>query len=188
MPVNIAAKRFAKAQKRKAAVAEKRKAEVLGGTLAGRVRQAAALPIQYCVISRFDPKVGMGAMMVARGMTQYSVTAAVFLIDALGYGVKNVFLRDAGVHELDRLLEGLSTISPLVAIDPGEARFILHELVRRAQKFGVRPHPDYEKIEPIFGSVQATPPENVPTLEGEVDPTAEKEVASLLEVAREAAE
>jgi hypothetical protein len=188
MPINIAAKRFAKAQKRKAAVATKRKAEVMGGTLAGRVRQARALPIQYCMINKFNPEIGMGALLVARGMTKYSVTAAVFLIDAHGHGVKDVFVREAGGDELDMLLDGLSAIMPAVDIEPGEARFLLHEFVRRARVIGLRPHPDYEKIEPIFGSVKATPPVDVPTIEGVADSAPDEDITSLPAVAREAAE
>src|SRR6202030_3009628 len=51
MATNIAARRAAKASRRKAVVAEKRRAEALETTLPARVRRAADLPIQHCLLS-----------------------------------------------------------------------------------------------------------------------------------------
>lgn len=49
MGTNIAARRAAKANRRKAIVAEKRKAEMFAGALTERIRRAAIAPIRHCL-------------------------------------------------------------------------------------------------------------------------------------------
>jgi hypothetical protein len=51
MAPNIAQKRAAKANRRKAMVAEKRKSELVSSSLAGQVARATPLPIQHCLLS-----------------------------------------------------------------------------------------------------------------------------------------
>lgn len=69
MAINIGARRAAKAQRRKAVVAEKRKAETQAGSLAGQVRLTLANPIQHCLLSDSLFESGMGMLVVARGAT-----------------------------------------------------------------------------------------------------------------------
>ncbi len=72
MAINLAARRGEKNQRRKAAVAQKRKAELEAGTIAGRVRLAQTFPIQHCLLTRATFEVGMGTLVVARGATPCS--------------------------------------------------------------------------------------------------------------------
>jgi hypothetical protein len=67
MAINLAARRGAKNQKRKAVVARKRKEEMEAGTLSGRVRLALSDPIQLCLLSQGLFEVGVGTLIVARG-------------------------------------------------------------------------------------------------------------------------
>jgi hypothetical protein len=78
MPINIGARRFAKAQRRKVAVAQKRKAELEAGTTSGQIRLALTHPIQHCMISEGLFEMGMGVLMLSRGPTRYDVIAASF--------------------------------------------------------------------------------------------------------------
>jgi hypothetical protein len=156
MPVNIAARRGAKNQRRKAVVAEKRKAELALSGIAGQVRQAQTEPIQHCLISDTIFEVGMGMVVLARGATPYSLTMATFLLDTLGLGVKDVFLRSLSDRAFAAHMEYASFGAPMAPIEPHHARKLLHDLVAWARTHGVAPHRDYAKIEPLFGAVDAT--------------------------------
>jgi len=63
---NLAVRRAAKANRRKAIVAQKRKAEAVGGTLAGQVARVTALPIRHCLCTENLFGIGMGTVVLAR--------------------------------------------------------------------------------------------------------------------------
>ncbi len=156
MAKNVAARRAAKAQRRKVIVAQKRHVESLAKSVSGQVRAAAAEPIQHCLISEALFKTGMGMLVVARGPSPSGVTAGVFLLDTFALGAKDVFLRSFGGFEFDEFVEQMSRATPMVPVDPSRARKLLRDLVAWSRDFGVNPHPDYAKIEAIFGSVDPT--------------------------------
>jgi hypothetical protein len=60
MATNMALKRAAKANRRKAVVAEKRKLELCNDTLTARVLRAAHAPIRHCLVPEtlFDAGIG----------------------------------------------------------------------------------------------------------------------------------
>jgi hypothetical protein len=155
MAINLAARRGAKNQRRKAVVVQKRKAELEAGTIAGRVRLALAYPIQHCLLTRGLFEVGMGTLIVARGATPYSLTMAGFLLDTFALGVKDSFLISISGQELGNYLDSISDVAPAEPVDPGYARKLLDDLVSWARTVGFAPHRDYLKLEPIFGSVAA---------------------------------
>jgi hypothetical protein len=153
MPVNIAAKRGAKNQRRNAVVAQKRRAEIEAGTTAGRVRLALADPIQHCLLTQGLFEVGVGTLIVARGATPYQLTMAGFLLDTYALGVKDAFLSSITDQELADYKDRISDVAPLAPVDPSYARKLLHDLVIWARATGFPPHRDYPKLEPIFGTV-----------------------------------
>jgi len=156
MAINLAARRGAKNLRRKAAVAQKRKAEMEAGTIAGRVRLALADPIQYCLLSQGLFDAGVGTLIVARGATPYGLTLAGFLLDIYALGVKDAFLTSMSGKELSNYLDHLGDVAPAAPVDPSYARKLLHDLVVWARIVGFAPHRDYPKLEPIFGAVAAT--------------------------------
>lgn len=155
MPINIAARRGAKNQRRKVVVAQKRKAEMEAGTLAGRVRLALANPIQFCRLSREPFESGLGTLIVARGATPHDLALTGFLLDTFALGVKDTYFRSITGHELANYLDSVSEVTPMEPVNPAYARGLLHSLVNWARRHGVSPHRDYPKLEPIFGSVIA---------------------------------
>ena len=155
MAINIGARRFAKAQKRKAAVAEKRKAELQAGSLSGQVRSAAADPIQHCSLSEALLDTGMGMLVVARGATPYHVTMTVFLLDTFALGVKDAYLRSLSGRQFADTMDRMAGITPMRPVEPSYARKLMHDLVTWSRGLGVAPHRDYAKCEPIFGTVDA---------------------------------
>ena len=155
MPVNIAARRGAKNQRRKAVVARKRKAEMQTSGLSGQARLAQGEPIQHCLVSRKLFEVGMGMVVLARGATPYGLIMATFLLDTFGLGVKDVFIRSLSSREFAEHVDYMSMNSPMEPADPAYARKLLHDLVAWSRSLGYAPHRDYAKIEPIFGTVDA---------------------------------
>ena len=153
MPINIAARRGAKNQRRKAVVAQKRRAEIDAGTTAGWVRLALADPIQHCLLSQGLFEVGVGTLIVARGATPYRLTMAGFLLDTYALGVKDAFLSSLSGQELADHLDQISHVAPVAPVDPSYARKLLHDLVVWARISGFPPHRGYPKLEPIFGNV-----------------------------------
>ncbi len=155
MPINIAARRGAKAQKRKAAVAEKRKAETLASSLAGRVRLAAHNPIRHCLITGGASQSGLGMVVLARGTTSYQVDVATFLIDPFARGIRDVIYRSMNKAQFDEHMEVLSGLEAITESKPADARKLLHDLAAWSAAEGFAPHPNYRKVEPLFGSVDA---------------------------------
>src|ERR1700722_4522743 len=104
MAINLAARRGARNQKRKVAVALKRKQEMEAGTLSGRVRLALSDPIQHCLLSEGLFEAGVGTLIVARGATPYNLTMAGFLLDPHALGVKDAFLSSISGRQLAEYL------------------------------------------------------------------------------------
>jgi hypothetical protein len=89
MPTNIALKRARKAQRRKQVVAQKRRAEVLEASLPARVLRAAHAPVQHCFLTESVFDIGMGTLVVARGVTPHHISLSSFLIDVFCVGIKD---------------------------------------------------------------------------------------------------
>ena len=156
MAVNTAARRFAKAQRRKAVVAEKRKAEILANSTAGQIQRSLAYPIQHCLLSDGLFDCGMGMLVVTRGAAPSDLVMATFLLDTYRLGVKDVFFRATSGSELALYLEWNSPALSMVPVDPCYARKLLRDLVAWSGTLGITPHRDYAKIEAIFGTVKAS--------------------------------
>ena len=152
MAQNIAVRRAAKAQRRKTIVAQKRKSDIETGSTAGQIRLAVATPIQHCLLSSGLFGTGMGSLVLARGATPYNVTTAVFLLDTLALGIKDVFIRPLGDREFAGYVDRMSILTPMVPVEPSYARKLLHDLEAWARTIGVAPHRDYAGIERLFGT------------------------------------
>ena len=149
----MAARRAAKANRRKAIVAQKRKAEAVNGTLAGQVARAVALPIRQCLCTKNMFEVGMGSLILARGSTVGPVVVGAFLLDSFALGVKDVMLQTMEGAELTAYLDMVSDATPVVPVDPSYARKLLHDLVQWSCALGFRPHRDFAAVERLFGTV-----------------------------------
>jgi hypothetical protein len=156
MAQNIAARRAAKAQRRKAIVAEKRKVETEANSTAGQARLASTAPFQHCLLSEGLFGTGMGILVLTRGATPYDVTMATFLLDTFALGVKDVYLRPLGGRELSEYIDQISFTTPMAPVEPAYARKLLHDLTAWAQSHGFSPHRDYAKVERIFGATDTT--------------------------------
>jgi hypothetical protein len=155
MATNMAVKRFKKAQRRKQVVAEKRRAEALDSGLPARVLRAAQAPIQQCLLSEATFEIGMGTLVLARGITPHHVAMSSFLIDVFSLGIKDVMFKSVDGEVLETYMDAMGHGSPLVSVDPSYARKLLRDLAAWAQSIGFAPHRDFAAVERIFGDVSA---------------------------------
>jgi hypothetical protein len=154
MAANVALKRAAKASRRKAIVAEKRKAESLRNSSLAQVLRAAQTPIRHCVVSDDLFRAGMGIVMLTRG-TSFDLAVGGFLVDMLHRGVKDAFFQRASADAVEDRLARMGASSPAMAVDPSYARKLLRDAAAWAQSHGVAPHRDYAMVERLFGDVSA---------------------------------
>jgi hypothetical protein len=155
MATNMALKRARKAQRRKQMVVQKRRAEILEASLPARVLRAAQAPIQHCLLTEDLFEMGMGTLILARGVTTHHLAVASFLLDVFCLGVKDVAFDSLESDEFAMYVEVTDVGSPLVSIQPSDARKLLHDLGAWSQSIGFPPHRDFAAVERIFGDVSA---------------------------------
>jgi hypothetical protein len=157
---NLAARRGAKANRRKAIVVQKRKAEAVEATPGGQAARAATLPIRYCLLNENLFDVGIGTMILVRGSTVGPVVVGAFLLDSYCRGVKDVVFRTMEGNQLDSYLDMVDEAMPLVPVDPSFARKLLRDLVQWSASLGFLPPRDFTAVERLFGDVD---PQNCET-------------------------
>ena len=155
MAKNPAARKHEKELRRRAALAERRKTEALTNSLSARVARAAQMPVQHCLISGNLEAMGMGYLVLARGTSKRDVMLATFLLDPYCLGAKNGFARELIGPEVDHYLDKLDASTPMVPIEPAEARKYLRDLIEWSRGLGFEPHKDAVRAEPLFGDIDA---------------------------------
>lgn len=155
MASNQAARRAAKANRRKAIVAQKRRAESQAGSLAARAAAAAAMPIRACLINEGWQKTGMASVYLVRGASAQHVTVGMFLLDASCLGIKDVGFDSFHGDEFDAFLTAVEVAMPFAEVDPCYARKLIRDLAAWARSLGFAPHRDFAAVEKMFGDVRA---------------------------------
>jgi hypothetical protein len=153
MATNIALKRARKAQRRKQVVTQKRRADVLETSLPARVLRAAHAPIQHCFLTEAVFDLGMGALVLARGATPHHLALSSFMVDVFCLGIKDVMFESVESEVFEMFMEATDAGSPLVPVDPSDARKLLRDLAAWSQSIGFAPHRDFAAVERIFGDV-----------------------------------
>ena len=152
---NMAQKRAAKANRRKTIVAQKRKVEVLEGSLGERVARAAIAPIRYCLVADTIFSQGVGTVVLVRGAAGATLSMASFLVDAWCLGIKDAYFRSVSAEEFEMLLRRMKRSSRWHPSDPSYARKLLREAAAWAATLGFAPHRDFAAAERLFGDVDA---------------------------------
>ena len=153
MATNIALKRARKAQRRKQVVTQKRRADVLETSLPAHVLRAAHAPIQHCFLTEAVFDLGMGTLVLARGATPHHLALSSFLVDVFCLGIKDVMFESVESEVFEMFMEATDAGSPLVPVDPSDARKLLRDLAAWSQSIGFAPHRDFAAVERIFGDV-----------------------------------
>jgi hypothetical protein len=155
MPANLAQRRAKKAARRKAALRERRKHEADGASLPERIRRAAGTPIQQCLLQEELFETGMGILVLARGVSTIRVAMGCFLLDVYCLGIKDVMFRSLNASEFQYFIATMKATSPLVNINPSDARKLLRDLALWAESIGFSPHREFAAVEPLFGDVRS---------------------------------
>lgn len=144
-----------KASRRKAVVAEKRKADmvVIGGRETHQILAAARSPIKTCVVADQLFTAGIGWVVLARSLPSGLVGASFFLVDVWCLGVKDAFFRVVPQEKFEQQMNASSREQPVVDIYPSVARKLLHDAVAYAASFGLAPSEDFAEVEAIFGDI-----------------------------------
>jgi len=127
-------------------------------SLTGKMTAAANYPIHGCYISAacLDGR-GMGPVMFVREKSPGQFVLAVFLIDSFCLGVKNAMAAYRSRSELTQVLEQMQEHGTFETVTPGVARGYIEAAIAYAASLGFKPHDDYRKIEPIWGTVEPEP-------------------------------
>lgn len=144
----------AKAARRKAVVTEKKKAELLGGSVTSQIRVAAKGPIARCTMPSNLFDVGIGVVIVARKLPSGLLGCAFFLLDVFCLGVKEAFYREVAAHELKSHMEQQYTEGSK-DIDPACARKLIRDAAAYAASLGLPAAKDTPAVEAIFSDVDA---------------------------------
>ena len=146
-----------KKARRKALIAEKRKAESssTADRLIERIRRAATAPLDRCFVTENLFEKGIGQVMVTRLLRSGHLACAFFLVDSFCLGVKDAFYRELTRDEFARAYEELSDIQKFTSIAPEKARALINQAVAYARAIGFSPAGDFAIVEQIFGGVQA---------------------------------
>lgn len=150
MAANIAQRRSRKAARRKAVVAEKRKAEAMDTSVAARIRHAVAGPIDHCKLHADLFESGMGVLTMVRGAPGETLLCA-FWLDVYCLGIKDIQVRPVTMSEAALFLGMLNEAAPLKEVDPACARKLLRDLAAWAEPIGFSPPRDFAAAERIFG-------------------------------------
>jgi hypothetical protein len=155
MASNIAARRAAKAIRRKAVLADRRKADPQAGPLAVRVNRVAGTPIRDCLISDGWAESGMATLTLTRGLGSGPLVMGSFLLDMFCLGIKDVLFRSIDGHEFNVLRKTMDRAAPLSPVAPAYGRKLLRDLAAWATSIGFPPHRDFATVERLFGTVDA---------------------------------
>jgi hypothetical protein len=144
-----------KASRRKAIVAEKRKADAatMSEHDARQIGDASLAPVGTCVMSErlFDD--GIGWVVLARTLPSGQVGASFFLVDAWCLGVKDAFFRVMSRRMFEERMGESRQERALVKVDPSVARKLLHDAAAFAGSFGLAPSTDFAEAEALFGDI-----------------------------------
>jgi hypothetical protein len=96
-----------------------------------------------------------GTLVLARGASPYRIAFSSFLIDVFCLGIKNVMFESVEGEIFDTYMNVMDAASPMVPVDPTDARKLLRDLAAWSQSIGFAPHRDFAAVERIFGDVSA---------------------------------
>ncbi|EMI45405.1 hypothetical protein [Rhodopirellula sp. SWK7] len=148
----LARKKAKDRQKKQQLVREKQRL----ASLSGKMSAAAAGKVLKSMVGNADQ--GLATVMIARQAPEGQVAVGVFLVDIFCLGVKNAVGVYYSPGQFSEMSSSLIEKHSLEDVSPGRARGVVEASVEYARTSGLSPHPDYRKVQLIWGDIE---PESV---------------------------
>lgn len=128
-------------------------ASVKSQGLAEQLAGASSAPVLDSLVTRDLWTQGMSNAVISRELPRGNVAVAVFLVDASCLGVKDAFGKVLSRGDYSQLRRQLTEKYEVVYLKPQDVRKLVEEAVAYARSIGLEPHPDYYRVQPIFGEI-----------------------------------
>ncbi len=120
----------------------------------GQMQAASTGAVHSCYIGVGQQ--GMKTVILVRRVAGGRFAVAVILLDLYCLGVKDAFARLATPTELDRIVSGVGANEGMEKCAPSRARKLVEGAIQYAASLGFAPHPDYRKVVPLWGDIDAS--------------------------------
>lgn len=147
----LAKKQARDRRKRKEAVRQQQQL----ASLAGRMIAASQGRIVHCGITEAVRQAGIGYVLLARQAPMGQVAVVLIMVDVYCLGVKDASGSVMLPSEADEMFQQLINDHELQTVSPGLARGLVEGVIEYARSLGFEPHPDYRKVAPLWGDVEA---------------------------------
>ena len=155
-------KQSAKANKRKAVVAEKLAAQRRELSISKpRHVDLSASPIADCLLSKDFEGDGLASVLLSRKISLGRYAVAVFLVDFWCLGIKDAFFNVIEGDDYPEFLAAEAARLPMAPVDPGYARKLVRDASAYGAANGFPPLDTFIELERLFGDVAASPDEFV---------------------------
>ncbi len=148
-----------KKQERRAAKRKEKKHLLVQQQSAGlpeRLSAASKFPVLHCWIPETVETDGIGTVVLSRELPGGQVAVGTFLVDRFCLGVKDAFGQILGRATYnERYLRDLRKKMQMHDARPEDARKLVEGAAAYARSVGIAPHPNYPKVLPIFGGINA---------------------------------
>ena len=155
-------------QQRQKKLAKKRSKELRGrrelarrnqsmNSIAGQMQWASRYPVHTCLVSEESIGTsGMRSIYFARKVSDGRYAFMFILLDTHCLGVKDAGCRFCSLSDLETFIERGARNQTFVKRDPSFAKKLVDESIAYADSLGLSPHPDYRKVAPLWGDVDAS--------------------------------
>ncbi len=106
-------------------------------------------PVYKCYLQNITD--GMVTVMLLRKTPHGSLLMGTVNLDLYCLGVKNAFLGEATLFELNRRIDGQG----FEEYDPAKAKKLILDSVEYAENLGFKPHPDFRKAFKVFNNIDS---------------------------------
>lgn len=145
------ARKQAKDRQRKQEQAQRQQ---MTASLAGQMQLASRGRIVACLRTAEMDLQGMGQVWLAREY-RGQIALMFMLVDTYCLGVKDAGGRLMSPSEFEKFRDDHEARMDWQELDPAEARGLVEGAIRYARDIGLEPHPDYRRVAPLWGDIQA---------------------------------
>jgi len=122
-------------------------------SLAERMAEASSWPVLHSLVAEKLWEDGLGPVVLSRRLRNSQIGFAVFNLDIYCLGVKDAFGDVVISGKYYSLLHKLEEKFDLAEMEPAAVRKLVEGAVEYARRIGLAPHPEYQRLRPLFGEL-----------------------------------